>query len=98
MGYKDWVVEKRRKLDKVDSFKVEICRLFANYLEEHQMEQRVLAKKLKLNTALMCRIVQGQYEGFTIDRLLRILGPLRPDLIPVLKKSSKAIKQKRKNS
>jgi hypothetical protein len=90
-------VEKLGKLDKVDGFKVEICRHFIKYLSENQMEQQALAKKLKLNPALMSKIVRFQFQEFTIDRLLRLLGPIRPDLIPILKKSSKAIKQKRKN-
>lgn len=89
-------MEKLGRLDKIDRFKVEICGLFVRYLSENKMEQQVLAKKLQLNTALMSKIVRFKFQEFTIDRLLRLLEPIRPDIVPVLKKSSKAIKQKRK--
>lgn len=89
---------KRVSMDRVDCLKVEICGYFVDYLEKKGMEQQVLAKKLKLNGALLSKIVRYQYQEFSLERLIRILNQIRPEIVLVLKKTSGAKKKKRKNS
>ncbi len=88
----------KRDIDnQINVLKEQICGYFVGYLESTKATQRNLAKKMKLNGALLSKIVRNQHQEFTLDRLLRLLNVIRPDIVPVLKKSSKAIKQKRKN-
>lgn len=88
----------KRDIDiQINVLKEQICEYFVDYLESQGITQQQLAKKMKLNGALLSKIVRLQHQEFTLDRMIRLLNFVRPDLVLVLKKSSKAIKQKRKN-
>ena len=82
----------------MDRFKREICGHFAVYLKDSGKDQIHFAKKLKIEPSLMSKVIRQKLEGFTLDRLLKYLKVIRPDLIPALKKTSKAKKNKRKNT
>lgn len=86
-GLEVWVVARSKKPSRVDIFKGEICDHFLKYIDKNNLTQLALAKKLKLNTALMSKIMRHQFDEFSIDRLLKLLEKIRPDLTPTLKKT-----------
>ena len=71
---------------RVETFKYEICKQFVIYLRESGKSQAELARKLKLNKSLVSKIVHFHFEEFTVDRLLRYLEMISPELKPALKK------------
>lgn len=75
------VIEKR-----IADFKVEIAKELISYIEDSGQEQKWCAKRLKLHPSLLSKIVQSKLEEFTVDRLLKYLATVRPDIVPVLKK------------
>lgn len=85
-----------RKLNSIETFKEEIAERYCSYLKTSGKDQVWLAKKIKLNASLLSKILRKNLEEFTIDRLLRHLRPMYPDLVPVLKKAKKLNKEKAK--
>jgi len=87
----------KKKLDHVEAFKREICAYFGRYLKSSKTSQAELGRKLDLHKGIISKIVNIQTEDYTLDRLLKYLRVIHPELVPTLKKSSKAKKKKRKN-
>lgn len=88
----------KRDIDnQINLLKLQICGCFNRYLKKNNLQQKTLARRMKLNRALLSKIVSGQYEEFTLDRLQKFLNKIEPDMVLVLKKISKAKKKKNKN-
>jgi predicted XRE-type DNA-binding protein len=62
----------------IETLKHSICAQFVIYMQTHQLSQKELAEKLKIDKALMSKIVHYQYDEFTIDRLIKYLFILDP--------------------
>ncbi len=90
--------KKQMKKDLVEIFKREICSYFGRYIKSEKITQAELGRKLGLHKGSLSKIVNIQTEEFTLDRLLRFFNVIHPELILVIKKSSKAKKKKRKKT
>jgi predicted XRE-type DNA-binding protein len=85
--------EMRKKLEKgpaarplpkaatsVDKVKYKICEQFVIYKNSQKMTQKALAEKLDLDEALMSKILHYNFDEFTVDRLLKFLNVLYPNV------------------
>ncbi len=87
----------RKRLDQVEAFKKEVCGYFGRYLKASKTSQADLGRRLDLHKGIISKIVNIHTKDFTLDRLLKYLRVIHPELVPSLKKSSKVKKKKRKN-
>jgi predicted XRE-type DNA-binding protein len=64
----------------VDKIKHRLCKEFIVYKSAHQITQKDLANKIGIDEALMSKILHYHFEEFTIDRLVKFLNVLYPNL------------------
>jgi predicted XRE-type DNA-binding protein len=64
----------------VDRVRYRLCEKFVIYKNSENISQRELASKIGINEALMSKILHYHFEEFTIDRLLRYLSEIYPDI------------------
>jgi predicted XRE-type DNA-binding protein len=64
----------------VDRIRYNLCEKFVIYKNSQKITQRELAAKIGINEALMSKILHYHFEEFTIDRLLRYLSEIYPDV------------------
>ena len=64
----------------VDRIKHSICKEIVVYMNDHKLSQRALAAKLYESEALVSKVVHYHFEEFTIDRLVKFLARLHPDV------------------
>lgn len=69
-----------RNASVADRLKYDICKEFVIYLQENHMDQIELAKELRVDPARISEIVKYKIDLFTLDRLLKLLEKIRPDL------------------
>jgi predicted XRE-type DNA-binding protein len=69
----------------VDRTKYSICAQFVIYMQNHEVSQQELAKKLGIDKALVSKIVHYHFDEFTIDRLIKYLAILDPKLVVEVK-------------
>ncbi len=62
----------------VEKTKYQICEKFVIYRNQNNLTQRDLAKKIKIDEALMSKILHYQIDEFTTDRLIKYLSDLYP--------------------
>ena len=69
----------------VDRTKHLICAQFVIYMRTRKISQQELAEKLGIDKAVMSKIVHYHFDEFTIDRLIKYLAILDPDLVVEVK-------------
>jgi predicted XRE-type DNA-binding protein len=69
-----------RNASNVDRIRYNLCEKFVIYKNSQKITQRELAAKIGINEALMSKILHYHFEEFTIDRLLRYLSEIYPDV------------------
>jgi len=66
--------------DAVQRLKHAICTEFVKYKNKTKITQKNLAKELSIDEALMSKIINYAYDEFTVDRLMKFLSALYPDV------------------
>lgn len=64
----------------VDKIKHRICKEFVIYKNLNQTTQKDLANKVGIDESLMSKILHYHFDEFTIDRLVKFLNILYPNL------------------
>ena len=64
----------------VDKMKYKICEKFVIYKNTKKITQKALAEKLNIDEALMSKILHYNFEEFTLDRLIKFLNVLYPNV------------------
>lgn len=64
----------------VDRAKFHLCEKFVIYKNTHKITQRELAKKVGVNESLMSKILHYHFDEFTVDRLIKYLSEIYPDI------------------
>ena len=64
-----------------DKIKYEICEQFVIYINDKNITQTELAKKLGVDKSRVNWIVKYRIEHFTIDRLYELLNILHPKMV-----------------
>jgi predicted XRE-type DNA-binding protein len=64
----------------VEKIKFEMCASFIVYRREQDITQKELAEKLKLEPALMSKILHYRFDDFTIDLLVRLMEKLHKNI------------------
>jgi len=64
----------------VDKVKYKICEKFVIYKNTKKITQKALAEKLGIDEALMSKILHYNFDEFTVDRLLKFLNVLYPNV------------------
>jgi predicted XRE-type DNA-binding protein len=64
----------------VDKIKFSICREILKYKMKNELTQRQLAEQLGENESLISKVVHYHIDRFTIDRLLKYLNVIYPDV------------------
>ncbi len=70
----------KKSASAIEKIKHKICREFIVYKTVNKMTQKTLAEKLKIDEALMSKILHYHFEEFTIDRLIKYLNTLYPNM------------------
>ena len=70
----------KKSASTIEKIKHKICREFIVYKTMNAMTQKTLAEKLKIDEALMSKILHYHYDEFTIDRLIKYLNELYPNI------------------
>lgn len=65
---------------KVDFVRYSLCEKFVIYKNSNNITQRELAKTIGINESLMSKILHYHFEEFTIDRLLKYLTAIYPNV------------------
>lgn len=60
-----------------EKLKYKLCQKFVIYLQENQLTQVALAKKLNVDQARVSEIVKYKIDLFTIDKLLNLADRLK---------------------
>ncbi|MBI3793668.1 MAG: XRE family transcriptional regulator [Nitrospinae bacterium] len=66
------------KADAVEKLKHSLCAEFVKYKNRKKMTQKRLAKELKIDEALVSKIINYSYDEFTVDRLVKYLSTIYP--------------------
>lgn len=64
----------------VDKIKFSICEEILKYKMKNELTQRQLAEQLGENESLISKVVHYHIDEFTIDRLLKYLNVIYPDV------------------
>ena len=64
----------------IDKLKFRLCEKFVIYKNTQKITQRALAQKLSIDEALMSKILHYNFEEFTVDRLVKFLSTLYPNI------------------
>ena len=70
---------------RIEVFKGEIAKELSAYIKSSGREQKWCASKLKIDPSLLSKIMKFKLGEFTVDRLLKYLATVRPEMVPVLK-------------
>lgn len=68
-----------KNASKADQVKFKLCEKFVVYLQEHDMTQVQLAKKLKIDPSRINEIVKYRIDLFTADKLMDLAEKLPLD-------------------
>ncbi len=68
-----------------DKVKYLICEKIVEYKLKHKITQRALAEKLGENESLVSKVVHYHIDEFTVDRLLKFLNAIYPNITIDLK-------------
>lgn len=68
------------KAGPVERLKHGLCAEFVKYKNRKGLTQKQLAKKLDIDEALVSKIVNYAYDEFTVDRLVKYLSALYPNI------------------
>ncbi len=60
----------------VDKVKYQLCKKFVTYLQDQNISQAEMARRLNVDRSRVNWIVKYKLEHFTIDRLYELLGKL----------------------
>lgn len=63
-----------------DKIKYQICKEFVIYKNATKITQRALAEKAGIDESLMSKILHYNIDEFTIDRLVKFLTELYPEI------------------
>lgn len=66
--------------DAVQRLKHAICAEFVKYKNKTKITQKQLAENLAIDEALVSKIINYAYDEFTVDRLMKFLAVLYPDV------------------
>ncbi len=66
--------------DPVERLKHSLCAEFVKYKNQKGITQKKLAAKLGVDEALVSKIVNYAYDDFTVDRLVKFLSVLHPNI------------------
>lgn len=66
--------------DAVERLKHAICAEFVKYKNRNKLTQKQLASELSIDEALVSKIINYAYDEFTVDRLIKFLSVLYPDV------------------
>lgn len=69
----------------VDKMKYLICQKIVEYKLAHKLTQRALAEKISENESLVSKVVHYHIDEFTVDRLLKFLNMIYPNITIDLK-------------
>lgn len=72
----------------VDRVRYRLCEKFITYKNSLNISQRELSSIIGINEALMSKILHYHFEEFTIDRLLRYLSEIYPDVDLIVEQAS----------
>lgn len=64
--------------DPVERLKHALCAEFVKHKNKHKLTQKQLAAELKIDEALVSKIINYAFEEFTVDRLIKYLSVLYP--------------------
>ena len=64
----------------IDRLKYDLCREIVSYLVTNRVNQKDLAEELKVDPAVVSRIVNYNFESFTVDILGSYVSALKPDV------------------
>lgn len=62
---------------KSDLFKYQLCQEFVKFLKKEKIPQAELARRLKIDRAIVNKIILHRIQYFTIDRLIDLLAKVR---------------------
>jgi predicted XRE-type DNA-binding protein len=63
-----------------DRIKYGLCSEFVKYMNQHDITQRELAKRIGIDEALVSKVVRYRIGEFSLDRLYDFLNTLDPSL------------------
>lgn len=66
--------------DNIDRIKYRLCERFVIYLNGQGVTQKALAKTIGIDEALMSKILHYHYKEFSVDRLIKYLSVIYPDI------------------
>ena len=66
--------------DPVEKLKHSLCAEFVKYKNKKNLTQKELASELHIDEALVSKIVNYVYDEFTVDRLVKYLSILYPNV------------------
>jgi predicted XRE-type DNA-binding protein len=64
----------------VEKVKHRICKEFILYKSNHKITQKYLAEKLEVDESIVSKILHYHYDDFTIDRLIKYLNIIYPNM------------------
>jgi len=66
--------------DPIERLKHSLCAEFVKYKNKKKLSQKELASELNIDEALVSKIVNYVYDEFTVDRLVKYLSILYPNV------------------
>jgi len=66
----------QKNATEVERLKHSLCREFVTYANAHDLTNREMSRKVKVNESLMSKILHYHYDEFTVDRLMGYLSAL----------------------
>lgn len=70
----------QKNADPVEKLKHALCAEFVKYKNKNKLTQKQMASDIKIDEALVSKIINYAYEEFTVDRLLKYLSVLYPNV------------------
>lgn len=67
-----------KNADAVERLKHTLCAEFVKYKNRKGVTQKQLAREMKIDEALVSKIINYSYDEFTVDRLVKCLSALYP--------------------
>ena len=69
----------RKNADAVERIKHALCAEFVTHKNKNKLSQKQMATDLKIDEALVSKIINYLYDEFTVDRLIKYLSILYPN-------------------
>jgi predicted XRE-type DNA-binding protein len=69
-----------KKTNPVEKLKHEVCQRFIIFMNDKDLTQEELAKKIGIDKAKVSKIVRYKVSEFTVDRLIRFYSKINPHL------------------